>query len=366
MKKYFFNILLFTSLLSLLHSCGKKSETVLPQKKNIVQAVYASGKIYPKNRYKIYARFPGMVKEIKVKIGQTVKKGEVLAVIKSDISDFQLLTAQNINSLAQRNAGDDSPLLEAQRNEINAAKSKYELDSLNAVRYANLLKENATAKINYDQAQTQFEISKRNYLKSLSNYFSSKDRLNTEAKNAAIQVQSSASNKSEYTILSESDGVVYDLDLYLNELVPMSKPVFEVGDPLQFEVELNIDETDITFMRMQQEVLFTCDAFRDSVFKGLVQEIYPRISQGAKTCKVISSFNSTNNLQIFSGMSVEANIIIAKKDSALVIPREFLWENNKVKKKGEESLTEIKKGIEDLEFVEVISGINANDELIKK
>jgi hypothetical protein len=119
-------------------------------------------------------------------------------------------------------------------------------------------------------------------------------------------------------------------------------------------------------MRIQQEVLFTCDAYRDSVFKGNVVEIYPRITQGAKTCKVITSFNCSNQLSIFSGMSVEANIIVAKKDSALVIPREYLWESNKVKKKNDESLTEVKKGIEDLEFVEVLTGVNATDELIKK
>jgi hypothetical protein len=68
---------------------------------------------------------------------------------------------------------------------------------------------------------------------------------------------------------------------------------------------------------------------------------------------------------IFSGMSVEANIIITEKKSALVIPREFLIDNNKVKLKGNDTLTAVVKGAEDLEFVEIISGIDDKAELIR-
>jgi multidrug resistance efflux pump len=307
-----------------------------------------------------------MVKEIKVKIGQSVKKGDVLAIIKNDPSAILSESAKNIYELAQKNASENAPTLLALKNEVFASKSKYELDSVNAQRYAALLKENATSQLTYDQAQTQFEVSKRNYFKSLNSYLSTRDRLKTEAENASLQLQNTESNKSEYTILSESDGVVFDLDLSLNELVPLNKHVFEIGNPNDFEVELNIDETDVNLMKQNQEVLFTCDAFKDSVFSGNVVEIYPRISQGAKTCKVISTFVASKNLNPFSGMSVEANIIIAKKDSAIVIPREYLWEGNKVKRKGDENLIPIKKGIEDLEYVEIINGINQNDELVKK
>lgn len=63
-------------------------------------------------------------------------------------------------------------------------------------------------------------------------------------------------------------------------------------------------------------------------------------------------------------MSVEANIIISEKKNTLVIPREFLIDGNKVKIKDKEELTEIVKGAEDLEFIEIISGIDENTEIV--
>ena len=60
-------------------------------------------------------------------------------------------------------------------------------------------------------------------------------------------------------------------------------------------------------------------------------------------------------------MSVEANIIIEKRSNILVIPREYVFDFNKVKVKGKEESMVIKKGIEDLEYVEVLEGLSEND-----
>ena len=64
-------------------------------------------------------------------------------------------------------------------------------------------------------------------------------------------------------------------------------------------------------------------------------------------------------------MSVEANIIILEKKNALVIPREFIIQNNKVKLKSSNELVEIQKGAEDLEFVEITGGIEEGTEIVK-
>jgi HlyD family secretion protein len=92
-------------------------------------------------------------------------------------------------------------------------------------------------------------------------------------------------------------------------------------------------------------------------------EVYPRISQGNKTSKVLASIQLDLNTIIFSGMSVEANVIISERKNVLVIPREYLIEGNKVKKKGSKELTTIKKGASDLEFVEVLEGVDETNEI---
>jgi len=94
-----------------------------------------------------------------------------------------------------------------------------------------------------------------------------------------------------------------------------------------------------------------------------VMEVYPRINQSNKTSKVLASIQLDATTQIYSGMSVEANIIISEKKNVLVIPREFLVEGTKVKKKGSKELITIKKGVSDLEFVEILEGVDETMEI---
>ena len=58
---------------------------------------------------------------------------------------------------------------------------------------------------------------------------------------------------------------------------------------------------------------------------------------------------------LYPGLSGEANIIIANRKDVLTIPKEYLNEDNKVK--TDEGLVLIETGLQNMDFVEVISGI---------
>jgi multidrug efflux pump subunit AcrA (membrane-fusion protein) len=173
------------------------------------------------------------------------------------------------------------------------------------------------------------------------------------------------SNKNDYTITSAVNGKVYDIVPKEGELVNTQLLLMEIGDGSQYEIELSIDETDVSLIQKNQDIVYSIDAYKDLVFKGKVVEAYPRINQSNKTSKVIASIVLDAKTMIYSGMSVEANIIIAEKKNVLVIPREFLVDGNKVKKKGSEELLQITKGASDLEFIEVLSGIDESTEIEK-
>lgn len=359
--KYFFLFSVFV----VFFSCGKKNDTTTPVRKDITQAVYASGKIYPLNDYKVYAKLPGYVEKIHVHVGDSVKIGQPLLTIKSELSEKNVEMAKNQYELAQKNAGENSPVLSAAKEEVASARSKYELDSANYARFANLSKENATSKLQLDQAKTQFDISKQNFQKARNNFIITRDRLMTELENAKLQFEAQTSNQSDYVIASVVNGKVYDIVPKEGELVNNMFMLMEVGDGNRFEVELSVDETDVSFLKNNQEIVYSIDAYKENIFKGKISETYPRINQLNKTSKVVATIELDNSVSIFSGMSVEANIIIETKSNALVIPREFLLDANKVIRKAEGDTLKIKKGAEDLEFVEVLNGIDEKTELIK-
>ena len=202
-------------------------------------------------------------------------------------------------------------------------------------------------------------------MKAQNNWQTTKDRLATEAANAELQYQTLLANKNEFLITAEKKGMVYDVDAKKGEMISLQKPVMEIGDKNKFELELFIDETDIRFVKPGQEVVFTIDAFENETFKAKVREIYPRISQTNKTIKVIAEIEAQNSSAFYSSLSVEANIIISTKKNALVIQREFLVGKNQLKIKGEENLITVKTGIENIDYVEIISGIDENTTLVK-
>lgn len=361
MKKILY---VFLSILAF-GSCKRSSESINPMSKDLTQAVYASGKIYPLNDYKVYSKLPGYIEKIHVRVGDSVKAAQPLITIKSEVSELNVSTAKNLLELAQKNANENSAYMTTLKQDVASARSKYEMDSVNYTRYRSLIKENATSKVVSDQAKTQFEISRQNYLRALSAYANAKDKVRVELENARNQYDAQVSSRNDYTITSAVNGKVYDVVPKEGELINIQIAIMEIGDDGRYEVELSVDETDVSLIRENQEIVYVIDAYKDKVFKGKVLETYPRINQSNKTSKIIASINLDVGTVIYSGMSIEANIIVAEKKGALVIPREYLIEGNKVKKKGGDELTTITKGAEDLEFVEVLSGIDESTEIVK-
>ena len=123
-----------------------------------------------------------------------------------------------------------------------------------------------------------------------------------------------------------------------------------------------VDEVDIVRISKNQEVLINLDAYNGKVFTGIVSKILPKKDERNQTFKVEALFDKAPDV-LYPGLSGEANIIIARKDNILVIPKEYLTEDNKVM--TNDGLIDVALGIENLEFVEIISGISEETQIIK-
>lgn len=347
----------------LLLSCNSKKESIHPFRKDIVQAVYASGKVYPVNVYNVYPKLPGYISKIFVKAGELVNAGQTLMSIQSEVSEKNLEIAKNQLKLASINVSEQSPLLNALKEEIKSAHSKYRLDSSNYYRYLNLFKNNATSELQYEQAKTQFEISRQNYFKSLQNFEQTKNQLKVEYENAKLLYEAQQSNLSDYKIVSTINGKVYDIIPKEGELAGNQTLLMVIGNNNLFEVELYIDETDIQLVKPGQNIVYEIDAFPNKFFSGKVKSIYPRINPVNKTCRLLATIEN-DGVQFYSGMSVEANIVISEKKQALVIPKNYLLNRQYVITLNYDTI-KVKTGIEDIEYVEIKEGIDEKTELIK-
>ena len=78
-------LLLFFSL----NACQQKESTT-PFKKNIEDAVFASGFIEQENNYTVSAKTDGIILSLPIKEGSQVSKDELIALLESDIQINQL------------------------------------------------------------------------------------------------------------------------------------------------------------------------------------------------------------------------------------------------------------------------------------
>jgi multidrug efflux pump subunit AcrA (membrane-fusion protein) len=82
----------------------------------------------------------------------------------------------------------------------------------------------------------------------------------------------------------------------------------------------------------------------------------------------MASINLPDNLIMYAGATLEANIINQRKTKALVIPRYYLSNDSVlVKRKGSDKKEKIKvsTGVGDVEFVEILQGLSPGDEVFK-
>jgi len=350
-------------------SCGDKGEKTNPVRKDITQAVYASGKIFPVDYYRLNVSIPGYIKEIYVKVGDTVKVGEPLFAMKSDVSNLNVATAKNNLDLATLNSTENSAYMTAVKQDLELALDKLEFDSLNFSRVQALSESNASTKANLDQARTQFLTSRQTVQKARSSLQATRERLKTEVKNARNLYKAQQSNSNDFTYFASVTGKVYDISGKQGEYFTPQQIVMELGRIDNYEVELSVDEADIHYLAKKQVVIFQTEAYPNLFLRGEIKEVYPKISSTNKSIKVMASVNLPDGISMYAGATLEANIINQKKPNALVIPRYFMSNDSViVKKKGEGKKEKIKVelGVGNVEFVEILTGLDMEDEVYKK
>lgn len=332
-------------------------------KKDIVQAVYASGKIYPVNYVRIASKTNGYISKILVKTGDTVKAGQPLLIVSAPNNDVNIDMARTNLQLTEANNNTTVNQLNAALQDVQAAAAKYSLDSTNYERYKNLWSENITTKQNLDQAQTLAELSLRAYKKARSSYDNLRLRLSTDVSLAQQQLRMQQNNKTDYTITAPFSGKVYYIPVKEGQLLTTGMPAIDFGNASGFEAWLDVDESDIGNVALGQPVIISCDAYPDKPINTIIREIEPAIAAGTKTITAKASVENIPGFTFYSSMSVEANIITGKKTNAMVIPVEYLQENNKVMLK-DKTLKTVQVGIRDAEYAEIISGIDSSTEII--
>lgn len=346
----------------LLASCGSKEDTITPTVTTITSSVYASVIVQPDSLYHVFSSVNGILESNLVDEGDTVSRGAPLIQVINSSSKLNSENARLSFSLAQKNYSGNTAILAGIEEEINAARLKLKNDSINYFRQKNLWDQQIGSKAQFDSKKLAFELSAHSLKGLLNKYNRTKTQLQTQLEQAANDYKTSIIKKEDFTITSKINGTVYALHKNPGEIVNTQEPLALLGSTRQFIIEMLVDEVDIVTIEKKQKVLITLDAYPGEIFTAYVHKIYPNKDERNQTFKVESRFEDNPNT-LYPGLSGEGNIITGIKENALTIPREYLFEGNKVN--TETGWLTVQAGLKNLDMVEIISGISEETKLIK-
>jgi HlyD family secretion protein len=358
------HLIYIISLTVLLGSCGKKTNETQPIRKNISEAVFASGVLEPENKYNLIAQSEGYIVDLNFDNGQLVKAGQVLAVIDNKASEINAASAEQLLSLAGQNASPEGPTLKQAQSSLQLLKEKFSQDSIQYQRYQKLFQSNSVSKLELENTRLAYENSKTNYMNASQNY-----RLLRQQTEQQLVIQRSQRDVNSITggyneIKAVLAGKIYKKFKEAGEYVRRGDIIATIGSADTMHANLNIDENNITKIKIGQEVLVQLNVNSTKTYKARIYEIVPSFDEASQSFICKAHFTDKLDFNI-SGTQLQANIIVAEKQNALVIPKVFLGYGNKVKTKSKGEVI-IQPGFISGEWVEVLSGLDENETIISE
>lgn len=342
-------------------SCGDDAEKIRPQLIPISESVYASGIVKAKNQYEAFLPVNGIINKLFVSEGDSVKAGQPILAVSNETQKFNRVNAELAASYSSFDSN-KGKINEARQN-VELAKSKMQNDSMLYFRQKTLWDRQIGSKVELESKELAYENSKTLYLSSVVRYDDIKRQVEFNSHQAGTNKLIAEAIEGDFILKSEIDGRVYQLQREVGEVVNAQTALAVIGDSKNFVLELQVDENDIAKMKVGLPLFVTMDAFPGRVFDAVITKINPLMNERSKTFVVDAEFlNGPETL--FPNISLEANIVIQTKESALLIPRNFLIQDSLVIKSSGDTVV-VKTGLKDYTHVEILSGIVESDELIK-
>jgi multidrug efflux pump subunit AcrA (membrane-fusion protein) len=351
-------------------------ETATVKKGEIKGVLIETGIIKPQVGavVKIGTRATGTVVKLNVRIGDRVKKGQLIALIddreiREQINQSKAALLKAENSLRQIELTYPEKLREAQAN-LEYARINYE-------REQELLKREYTTKESVDRAKRELEIAEAT-LKRLRDEYETQVMI-TKASIEEIKAQiAQQETRLSYTrIYSPIDGIVSDVTIQEGETVVAGLQVanlITVFDPLKLEMWIYVDEADIGRVKIGQNIEFTVDTLPDKTFHGKIEKIYPQpvVKDNIVYYLAIVKVSREDALFLRPEMTTHVRITHEQRKDTLIVPNSAVkFEQgsqiaykiigpNKVEK------VKIKIGLRNEESTEIISGLKEGDTVATK
>ncbi|RIH65941.1 efflux RND transporter periplasmic adaptor subunit [Mariniphaga sediminis] len=341
---------IFGGTLFFLYNKSKKKpdvfETKNPFVSDVINKTVATGSVVPRFEIEIKPQVSGIIDELFVEAGDKVEKNQVVARIKI-IPDMVTLNAAETR--------------------LNRAKINFE-----------------DAKTDYERQQGLFDknvISYEEFKNAKVVYDSQKEELNAAENNLEL-IKNGVTKKAETTtntlVRSTITGTVLDVPVKAGNSVIQSN-TFNDGTTIATVANMNdmifegkVDETEVGKIETGMPIELEIGAIEKEKFSAILEYISPKglEENGAIQFEIKASVQLTKDQFIRAGYSANANIVLDRRDSVLVIPEGLLkFEHDSSFVEVQTDMDQqfekrfVQTGLSDGINIEITSGLNKDDKV---
>lgn len=347
------------------------------EKRTIVETITANGKIQPEKEVKISPDVSGEIVELTIKEGDPVVKGQLLLRIKPDT-----YISQRDRSMAA---------ISSARARLAQSEAQFTQAELSFRRNKQLFDEQTISKSDFEQAEASYTVAKAEV-----------DAAKYSVISSEASLKEANENLIKTSIYAPMSGTVSMLLVELGERVAGTNlmagtELLRVADLSRMEARVEVNENDIVRVKLGDTAIIEVDAYLDKKFTGVVTEIANSAKTTGISADQVTNFDvkilvlpeSYQNLikdgkvnPFRPGMSATVDIQTESKDDVIAIPIQSVTTRTdttktSVRKSSDEIRTlvfitdgkyalarDVKTGIQDNSYIEIISGVEQNDRVV--
>lgn len=173
------------------------------------------------------------------------------------------------------------------------------------------------------------------------------------------------------SIVAPFSGIIVELPYTTpNTKIDAGTIIVKLMDYSSLLLELNLAVKNFETINVGQKVRIMNYTVPDDTLTGIISQLSPAIDPQSRSFKAIVSINN-KDLLLRPGMFAKSEIIVASKDSIIVIPKSIILSKQRGKTafvvdKGLVQERILTFGLENPEFVEIISGLSPKEKLVTK
>ncbi len=306
--------------------------TAKVERGTLTATVAASGTLAATVQVQVSSQVSGQIREVLADFNADVKKGQIIARIDPETFEYRVRQAQADVDAAQAQVGVQQATLASRRADLSRAAINLEEAKRDLDRKNELVERNFISPAERDKARSIYRALEQDVVTANAQI----DLAQAQLRNAGSTVQqreallsSARVDMSRTIIRAPVDGVVIKRSIEPGQTVAVSlaaPELFLIAQNLRdMQVEVSIDEAEVSRLRVGQKTTFTVDAFPGRTFSGLVTQVRKaalNVQNVITYTAVVSADNES--LVLLPGMTANVRVITDVRENVLKVPNAAL------------------------------------------